>query len=246
MDERITTLARRYRPVALELLKEAIRIPADHVDAPPEAGGDPACGLSNHEGPRLEYLRRKIVAVGAVDRPEDVGFDEFGNLVWTVQDPGDGVPTTEKTVIYLDGHADTVDALRPRWHEAIGSGIDPYLGLLDPERVEANRAGDQARMRDIERRALERNREHADWICDAARMSRTREGRGLYLHCLPADIGAEVSREVFDAARVDLAREANKKLYAIMAVLAASKEARLVDRLREIVAATEDIPDAAR
>jgi hypothetical protein len=48
-----------------------------------------------------------------------------------------------------------------------------------------------------------------------------------------------VSRDVFEAARINLAREANKKLYAIMAVLAATKEARLVERLREIVATTE-------
>jgi putative selenium metabolism hydrolase len=130
LDERISQLARQYRPLAIEILKEAIRIPADYVDRPVDAGGDPFCGLSNHEGPRVEYLRRKIAAIGAVATPDDVGFDTFGNLVWTVYDESDGIPDDEKTVVYFDGHTDTVNALRSRWHEATG-GLDPYLGLVD-------------------------------------------------------------------------------------------------------------------
>jgi acetylornithine deacetylase/succinyl-diaminopimelate desuccinylase-like protein len=136
MDEKISKLAQEYRPLAVEILKEAIRIPADYVDRPPEEGGDPACGLSNHEGPRLEYLRQKIVEIGAVEAPQDVDYDAFGNLVWTVSDPTDGVPAERKTVLYLDGHTDTVQALRSRWHEAIGGGMDPYLGLTDLEKVD--------------------------------------------------------------------------------------------------------------
>ncbi len=135
MDDKVIELAKKYRPLAVELLKEVIRIPADHVDRAPEEGGDPRCGLSNHEGPRLEYLRDRIRAIGAVARPEDVGFDEFGNLVWTVYDEDDGIPDADKTVIYLDGHTDTVQALRPRWLEAIG-GMDPYLGMTDPARID--------------------------------------------------------------------------------------------------------------
>ncbi|MGZ5443646.1 MAG: knotted carbamoyltransferase YgeW [Thermoanaerobaculia bacterium] len=73
----------------------------------------------------------------------------------------------------------------------------------------------------IERRALERNRAHTDWICDERRMKRTRNA--LYMHCLPADIGAEVAPEVLERFRFSLAREANKKLYVIMALLALSK-----------------------
>jgi putative selenium metabolism hydrolase len=134
MDSLVSKLARTYRPLAVEILREVIRIPADYVDHPSEEGGDPLCGLSNHEGPRLEYLRKKILEIGAVDGPDDVFYDDFGNLVWTLQDPHDGIPAEEKRVIYWDGHSDTVQALRPRWLEAIG-GIDSYDGLLDPTRV---------------------------------------------------------------------------------------------------------------
>jgi N-acetylornithine carbamoyltransferase len=101
------------------------------------------------------------------------------------------------------------------------------------ERVEANRQGDHAGLRDIEQRALAKNREHTDWICDSRRMSLTRDGRALYMHCLPADIDAEVNRDVFTAARVDLARQAQKKVYAIMALLAAAKDP---DGIRRVLA----------
>jgi knotted carbamoyltransferase YgeW len=94
---------------------------------------------------------------------------------------------------------------------------------LMTERVAANRAKDGEALRDIERRALERNANHRDWICDERRMRLTRDGDGQYLHCLPADIGAEVSPGVMERFRVDLARQANKKVYAIMALLAAAK-----------------------
>ena len=136
MDQKISQLAQRYRPLAVKILKEAIRIPADFVDRSPDDGGDPRCGLSNHEVPRLEYLRRTIIEIGAVDRPEDVWFDSFGNLCWVVQDPADGIPAAQKSVIMFDGHTDTVNALRSRWHEAIGGGIDPYLGWTDDSKVD--------------------------------------------------------------------------------------------------------------
>jgi len=136
MDEKISELATNYLPLAGELLREAIRVPADYVDKSPEDGGDPLCGLSNHEGPRLEYWRSRMPEIGAVDAAEDVGFDAFGNLVWTVQDPNDGIDPADKTVVYFDGHTDTVQALRPRWIEAIGGGIDAYLGMTDPSKVD--------------------------------------------------------------------------------------------------------------
>ena len=130
LDQKISILAERYCKLAVEILKEAIRIPADHIDK------DPRCGLSNHELPRLEYLKKTIVEVGAVERAEDVWFDAFGNLCWVVLDRHDGIDPAEKRVIMFDGHTDTVNALRARWHEAIGGGIDPYLGMTDPTKVD--------------------------------------------------------------------------------------------------------------
>ncbi|OIP35348.1 MAG: hypothetical protein AUK47_16820 [Deltaproteobacteria bacterium CG2_30_63_29] len=137
IDTRIRELAEQYRPLAIELLKEAIRIPADHVSRPKAEGGDPKCGLSNGEGPRVEYLRRRVVEIGAVDRDEDAFFDGFGNLVWELQNPDDGVAAADKTVVYMDGHTDTVQALRESWLAKIGGGIDAYDGLIEPSKVDA-------------------------------------------------------------------------------------------------------------
>ncbi|MBU1699876.1 MAG: knotted carbamoyltransferase YgeW [Candidatus Eisenbacteria bacterium] len=111
----------------------------------------------------------------------------------------------------------------------------PYDLML--ERVEANRRKDHEGLRRIEAAALERNALHTDWICDERRMKSTAKGGALYMHCLPADIGAEVSRGVLERFRFDLAREANKKVYAIMALLAAAKEPDLKELLTEYLAA---------
>ena len=91
------------------------------------------------------------------------------------------------------------------------------------ERVGANAAGDTDALATIEQRALERNAEHTDWICDERRMGLTADGDALYLHCLPADIGAEVSPGVMEQHRVNVAREANWKVYVVMALLAGAK-----------------------
>jgi knotted carbamoyltransferase YgeW len=108
----------------------------------------------------------------------------------------------------------------------------PYDLMM--ERVVAHRARDQAAMAATERQALVRNAAHRDWICDERRMGLTRGGEALYLHCLPADIGAEVSFGVMHHHRVHVAREANKKLYVIMALLAIAKVPDLAARLERL------------
>ena len=135
LDARVAELSQRYLPLAAAILRECIRIPADYVDRPVDDGGDPLCGLSNHEGPRLEYLRQTIIDVGAVRFSDDVWFDDYGNLVWTVTDPEDGVYPDHKRVVYFDGHTDTVQALRSAWRDKLG-GIDAYDGLVDLDAVD--------------------------------------------------------------------------------------------------------------
>ncbi len=135
LDQRIAALAKRDLPLAVELLREAVRIPADYANRPAESGGDPQCGLSNHEGPRLEYLRRRMVEIGAVATSDDLGFDAFGNLEWTIEDRTDGVPREQKKVIWLDGHCDTVRPLPDVWHAKTG-GLDPWNGLADASKLD--------------------------------------------------------------------------------------------------------------
>jgi ornithine carbamoyltransferase len=100
------------------------------------------------------------------------------------------------------------------------------------ERVAANAAGDTAELAAIEQRALARNAEHTDWICDERRMALTADA--LYMHCLPADIGAEVSVGVMEQHKVDVAREAQWKMYVVMALLAGAKVPGLASVLATI------------
>jgi len=101
------------------------------------------------------------------------------------------------------------------------------------QRMEANKAGDKAALVDIERRALERNQQHRDWICDEAKMARTPGGDALYLHCLPADIGWEVSPGVMTRHKFNVALQAQKKMYVIMALLASGGVKDLMEALEE-------------
>jgi knotted carbamoyltransferase YgeW len=107
----------------------------------------------------------------------------------------------------------------------------PYDLML--ERVAANARGDSAELVAIEGRALDRNRSATNWICDEERMATTADGSALYMHCLPADIGDEVTPGVMQSARLDVAREANKKMYVIMSMLAVAKQPQLRQRLLE-------------
>ncbi len=97
-------------------------------------------------------------------------------------------------------------------------------------------AGQAQAMKVIEGQALAMNASHKDWICDERRMALTRNGKALYMHCLPADIGAEVSAGVMAKARMDVAHEAQKKLYVIMALLAVAKVEGLAGRLMGLAA----------
>ena len=68
-----------------------------------------------------------LVEIGAVRSPDDVWFDDFGNLVWTVSDPDDGIDPSQKKVVYFDGHSDTVNPLPATWREklvATEAGVD--------------------------------------------------------------------------------------------------------------------------
>ncbi len=109
----------------------------------------------------------------------------------------------------------------------------PFDLMLD--RVEANRRRDKEGLKEVEKRALERNAQHTDWICDERRMQLTHQGNALYMHCLPADIGSEVSRGVMEKARLDVGREANGKVYVIMALLAVAKAKALQEQLLALV-----------
>jgi ornithine carbamoyltransferase len=70
-----------------------------------------------------------------------------------------------------------------------------------------------------EREALALNDRYRDWICDSGRMKSAREG-AIYMHCLPADRGNEVTDEVIDGPQSVVFREAANRLHTGKALMA--------------------------
>ena len=48
--------------------------------------------------------------------------------------------------------------------------------------------GDMEGIKKLEKELLEQNAQHKDWACTEDMMKLTKDGKALYLHCLPADI----------------------------------------------------------
>ncbi|HPZ16333.1 MAG TPA: knotted carbamoyltransferase YgeW, partial [Sphaerochaeta sp.] len=73
------------------------------------------------------------------------------------------------------------------------------------------------------------NAKFKDWTCTEELMSLTRDGKGLYMHCLPADITGvsckegEVEASVFDRYLVPLYKQASYKPYIIAAMIFLAK-----------------------
>jgi ornithine carbamoyltransferase len=70
-----------------------------------------------------------------------------------------------------------------------------------------------------EEEALALNARYRDWICDARRMSLAADG-AIYMHCLPADRGHEVTDEVIDGPQSVVFQEAENRLHTGKALMA--------------------------
>jgi len=93
----------------------------------------------------------------------------------------------------------------------------------------------------LEKELLAQNANHKDWECTEDLMATTKEGKALYMHCLPADISGvsceqgEVEASVFDRYRVPLYKEASYKPYIIAAMIFLSKFKNPADTLKDIL-----------
>ncbi len=89
--------------------------------------------------------------------------------------------------------------------------------------------GDFEGINALEQELLAQNAQHKDWTCSEELMATTKDGKALYLHCLPADItgvsceAGEVDASVFDRYRDPLYKQASYKPYVIAAMILLSK-----------------------
>ena len=108
------------------------------------------------------------------------------------------------------------------------------------ERTELYAQGDMDGIKALEKRLLAQNAEHKDWTCTEELMKATKDGKALYLHCLPADItgvsceAGEVDASVFDRYRDPLYKEASFKPYIIAAMIFLAKVKDPVKKLKEL------------
>ncbi|MBE6909477.1 MAG: knotted carbamoyltransferase YgeW [Ruminococcaceae bacterium] len=97
------------------------------------------------------------------------------------------------------------------------------------ERTKLYQKGDKDGIAALEKKLLAQNAEHKDWACTEDMMKLTKDGKALYLHCLPADITGlscaegEVDNSVFDRYRVPLYKQASFKPYIIAAMIFLAK-----------------------
>lgn len=91
-------------------------------------------------------------------------------------------------------------------------------------------ANDFDGIKKLESELLAENAKHKDWECTEEKMKLTKDGKALYMHCLPADITGvsckegEVVASVFDRYRVPLYKEAGFKPYIIASMIFLAKQ----------------------
>jgi ornithine carbamoyltransferase len=118
----------------------------------------------------------------------------------------------------------------------------PYAVMQ--QRTPLLKQGDQTGLKALEKDCLAQNARHQAWECDARKMKLTREGRALYLHCLPADISGvscargEVAADVFEQHRLATYHEASQKPFVIAAMILLSRVRDPVATLRALAAGT--------
>ena len=109
------------------------------------------------------------------------------------------------------------------------------------ERTKLYQKGDKAGIDALEKKLLAQNAEHKDWACTEEMMKLTKDGKALYLHCLPADINdvsckdGEVEASVFDRYRVPLYKEASYKPYIIAALITLARKRNPADLLLDLL-----------
>ncbi len=108
------------------------------------------------------------------------------------------------------------------------------------ERTELYAQGDQKGIDELEQRLLANNAKFKNWTCSEEMMKKTKDGKALYLHCLPADISGvscaegEVDASVFDRYRVPLYKQASFKPYIIAAMIFLQKVKDPAAKLEEL------------
>jgi ornithine carbamoyltransferase len=83
----------------------------------------------------------------------------------------------------------------------------------------------QEQIADNQRACLDMNKKFKDWICDERRMNLAKSS-AVYMHCLPADRGAEVTDAVIDGPQSIVFQEAENRLHTAKSIMACTMRER--------------------
>jgi knotted carbamoyltransferase YgeW len=150
----------------------------------------------------------------------DLAFPEGYGLI------PDVVELAGKQAEYSGGQFRVVNSME----EAFAGADIVYPKSWAPYRVMQRRTvllrnNDHDGMKELEKECLVNNARFKNWECTEENMKITRNGKALYMHCLPADISGisckagEVSASVFERHRVPLYKQAGFKPYIIAAMM---------------------------
>ena len=107
-------------------------------------------------------------------------------------------------------------------------------------RTELLRGNDHDGLKGLEKECLANNARFKDWECTEEKMQLTKEGKALYMHCLPADISGvsctagEVAASVFERYRIPLYKQAGFKPYIIASMMLTNRFENPAEVLRKL------------
>jgi knotted carbamoyltransferase YgeW len=210
------------------------------IDHPTQAMADLA-HLKNHFG-SLEMLRGKKIAMTwayspSYGKPLSVPqgiiglMTRFGMKVTMAHPEGYGlipevIEIAKRNASESGGAFEVVTSMEEAFRDAdvvYPKSWAPY-GVMQ-RRTPLLRKGDITGLKALEKECLANNARFKNWECDEKKMKLTRNGKTLYLHCLPADISGvscaqgEVSAGVFEKYRIATYREAGFKPFVIAAMI---------------------------
>ena len=91
--------------------------------------------------------------------------------------------------------------------------------------LERQKAETKAQIDANQQACLAMNHKHKDWICDERRMSLAKKS-AVYMHCLPADRGSEVTDAVIDGPQSIVFQEAENRLHTAKAIMSCTMRER--------------------
>ena len=225
-----------HRPVILNLQCD--------VDHPTQSLAD-LCHLQSHFG-SLENLRGRKIAMSwayspSYGKPLSVPqgiiglLTRFGMKVVLAHPEGynlipEVVELAGRQANESGGSFEVVGTMEEAFEDAdivYPKSWAPYQAM--EQRTQLLRLNDTSGLKDLEKECLARNASFRDWECNEANMQLTRDGRALYMHCLPADISSvscargEVQNTVFERYRLETYKEAGFKPYVIAAMMLAGR-----------------------